>query len=83
MSPSTSLSEGRGQTLVVVDVWSGAKREIENVDSVILAYHNRANDGLYHALKGSVKELHAVGDCVAPRKIMDAIREGFLVGRRL
>ena len=67
----------------MADGWSGAEREIENVDSVILAYHNRADDGLYRALKGSVKELHAVGDCVAPRKIMDAIREGFLVGRNL
>jgi len=83
MSPSTSLAGGRGRTLVVVDVWSGVEREIEEVDSVILAYHNRADDGLCRALKGRVEKLYAIGDCVAPRKIMDAMREGFLLGRNL
>jgi len=30
-----------------------------------------------------IKEVYLVGDCVAPRKIPEAFREGHLVGRRI
>ena len=38
---------------------------------------------LYFALKGRVKELYRIGDCVAPRKIDMAIHEGYTVGRNV
>jgi 2,4-dienoyl-CoA reductase (NADPH2) len=49
----------------------------------VFAWYHKANNTLLRSLKGRVKELHAVGDCVAPRKAIDAIREGFLLGRAL
>jgi hypothetical protein len=52
-------------------------------DAVVTAFHNRANDGLYHRLKGRVHELHRIGDCLAPRGVLDAIREGEFVARAL
>jgi len=30
-----------------------------------------------------VKEIHGIGDCVAPRKILDAIAEGYRVGSEI
>jgi len=83
MSPSTELKEVRGRTVVVADVWSGEERTIEDVDSVVFAWYHQANNSLYRSLKGKVKELYAVGDCLAPRKIQNAIRDGFVVGRKL
>jgi hypothetical protein len=44
---------------------------------------NRAEDSLYKALKGRVKELYRIGDCVAPRKIDMAILEGDKAGRMI
>jgi hypothetical protein len=44
---------------------------------------NAARDDLYFALKGKVKELYRVGDCVAPRKVDMAIHEGYVAGRRV
>lgn len=41
------------------------------------------DDDLYFALKGKVKELHRIGDCVAPRKVDMAIWEGHQVGREI
>ena len=41
---------------------------------------NRADEKLYKDLKGKVKELYRVGDCVAPRGIDTAILEGRRVG---
>lgn len=83
MSPSTSLKEVRGRTVIVADVWTKEERAIEDVDSIVLAHHHVANNALYLSLRGKVPELHLVGDAMAPRKSIDAIREGFTVGRQL
>lgn len=56
---------------------------IERVDTVVLATGSRANESLYFSLKGKVKELHRVGDCVSPRLALDAIFDGYNLGRTL
>jgi len=50
-------------------------------DTVILALRLKSNSGLVAALQGKLPEVHAIGDCVAPRLVMDAIREGFRTAR--
>jgi len=50
-------------------------------DAVVLAVGAAADDGLYHSLRGKIAELHRVGDCVAPRRMENAIYEGARVGR--
>jgi hypothetical protein len=50
-------------------------------DTIVLAAGNVARDSLYFELKGRVRELYRVGDCVAPRKTDMAIMEGHRVGR--
>lgn len=52
-------------------------------DTVVLALGAVARNELVGPLKGSVPELYAVGDCLKPRKIGEAIHEGFRVGLRL
>jgi hypothetical protein len=47
----------------------------------VLSMGSRSTDALYRALKGKVPALHAVGDCVAPRGIHQAILEGTRVAR--
>ena len=81
LSPRTVVKGILGRTVVVTDVFTGAERTIENVDVFVVAGINRADDGLYRLLKGKVKELLAVGDCVAPRKAIDAIFDGNRLGR--
>jgi hypothetical protein len=44
---------------------------------------NQVDDSLYQALKGRVRELYRIGDCVAPRKVDMAIYEGYMVGKKL
>ncbi len=65
------------------NVYSNAWQEWGPYDSVVLAMGQDADDRLYKALKGKVKELHRIGDCVAPRKVDMAIWEGHKVGREL
>jgi hypothetical protein len=83
LTPCTELRAVEGSTVVVVNVFSGAERRIEAVDTVVLATGSRSSDQLYRALKGHVPELHAAGDCVAPRGVHQAILDGTRVARAI
>jgi mycofactocin system FadH/OYE family oxidoreductase 2 len=83
LTPCTELRAVEGSTVVVVNVFSGAERRIESVDTVVLATGSRSTDALYRALKGHVPELHAAGDCVAPRGVHQAILDGTRVARAI
>ncbi|WP_236594977.1 FAD-dependent oxidoreductase [Saccharothrix sp. 6-C] len=74
------LAEVVEDTVVLRDVWTGELVPHEDVDAVVLSTGNRADDALFHALKGSVP-VRAVGDCVSPRRVFNAIWEGELAGR--
>jgi 2,4-dienoyl-CoA reductase-like NADH-dependent reductase (Old Yellow Enzyme family)/thioredoxin reductase len=49
-------------------------------DTVILATGSSPNSELAEQLKGKVAELHVIGDCVEPRRIQNAIHEGYRTG---
>jgi hypothetical protein len=72
-----------GDSVVIFNLYTGAEEAIAGVDTVVLATGPKANDELYFALKGTVANLHRIGDCVAPRKLDHAIYEGYLAGREL
>jgi hypothetical protein len=83
ITPNVVVREISGSTVTVFNHYSGREWRIEGVDTVVRAAPARANDALYFALKGRVKELYRVGDCVAPRRVGPAILEGHLAGRSL
>jgi mycofactocin system FadH/OYE family oxidoreductase 2 len=87
MTPHTELRAVEGSAVVVANAYTGATRRLEGVDTVVLSMGSRSTDALYRALRravrGSVPELHAVGDCVAPRGVHHAILEGTRVARAL
>jgi mycofactocin system FadH/OYE family oxidoreductase 2 len=83
LTPHTDLVAVEGSTVVVANVYTRAERRIEGVDTVVLSMGSRSTDALYRALKGKVAALHAIGDCVAPRGIHQAILEGTRVARAL
>jgi NADPH-dependent 2,4-dienoyl-CoA reductase/sulfur reductase-like enzyme len=83
LSPHTRLRRVEGRDVVVADTFIGRERRIEGVDTLVLALGGSAENSLYHALKGHVPELYAVGDCVAPRRLNHAIHEGYAVARRI
>jgi len=53
------------------------------IDTVVLAAGMKSDDALYQALSGKVARLYAVGDCRNPRNIMQAVWDGFEVGRAI
>jgi len=52
-------------------------------DGIILAVGGCPNGGLFDALHGKVKELYKVGDCVDPRKILNAIHDAAKIAYNL
>ena len=65
------------------NVYSNAWDEWGPFDTIVLAMGQQVEDDLYFALKGKVKELYRIGDCVAPRKVDMAIWEGHKLGREI
>ena len=80
-TPHTELVAVEGSAVVVANALTRSQRRIEGVDTVVLAMGSRSTDALYRALKGKVAVIHAIGDCVAPRGVHQAILEGTRVAR--
>lgn len=59
------------------------KKQTLNADNIVLALGAKSENKLAGNLKGKVGELYMVGDCVSPRRITEAIREGFAAGWRI
>lgn len=67
------LKEIVGTGVVIVD--KDGKEHTLEADTIIIAGERRAKNELYSQLRASVPEVYCVGDCVAPRKIFEAIHE--------
>jgi 2,4-dienoyl-CoA reductase (NADPH2) len=52
-----------------------------DADAVVLSWYGVAEDALVQSLRDiDGLEVHAVGDCLAPRRAIDAIWDGFRIG---
>jgi len=66
-----------------VRVAQNSSVQVFEADTVVLAMGFIPNVKLAKELEGKVAALHPVGDCVEPRKIVDAIGDGARVGREI
>ena len=80
-TPNHSVLSIAGGEVTALHNYSGQIVTFPKVDTVVLAIHRKAEDGLYHALKGQAAAVHRIGDCVAPRRAHAAIIEGERAGR--
>ncbi len=67
----------------IINNYTGQPRQLEHVSLAVMATPQAANDTLYHQLQGKVKQLYRVGDCIAPRRVENAILDGERVARAL
>lgn len=81
----TILTETRAVELndagVVVENAEGKKTL--DADSIIIAYDRQPCKEIYEALKGKVKEIYEIGDCVQARDIAWAIDDAAYVARKI
>lgn len=68
---------------VVTTDSKGSDSQYIETDWVILAVGSKPARTLKDILEGKTAKLYTVGDCVEPRRIMDAVYEGSLVARKI
>jgi thioredoxin reductase len=73
----TKIKAIAGRDITLADVWSGEESTIENVDTVVMSTGYLPNNTLYKSLQGKVKELYTIGDCVTPRRALNAIHDAY------
>jgi 2,4-dienoyl-CoA reductase (NADPH2) len=68
----------------VIIVSGKEKKEIEvPADTVVVAVGYKSNKSGFEGIEETIPEVYWAGDAVQPRKIMDAIRDGFEVGLKI
>jgi 2,4-dienoyl-CoA reductase-like NADH-dependent reductase (Old Yellow Enzyme family)/thioredoxin reductase len=72
-----------GHAVTIENIYTYARRKIDNVDTVVTAFHGLSNQSLYNALKHKVPACHLIGDAYAPRDIEQACYEGHKVAREI
>lgn len=77
-----AIAEWHGGGADVVDLRDGETWRIE-ADTLVLATTNEAQTWLEAELRDRRMDVHAIGDCVAPRLAVMAIYEGRELGMRL
>jgi len=81
-TPMTGFLGIDDNTVTLFHTFTNEERQ-EEYDTVVHCFFSRANDELYFGLKGKVKEVHRIGDCLAPRDAQRAVRDGELTARAL
>jgi len=83
MTPNHFLASLGPNSATIMNNYTGQPRQLENVALAVMATPQSANDALYKQLQGKVEQLYRVGDCLAPRRVENAILDGERVGRAL
>ncbi|MEO8955592.1 MAG: FAD-dependent oxidoreductase [Ktedonobacteraceae bacterium] len=81
MTPHTTVTRIEPEHVIVTDRFIAGERAIP-ADVVVLGVYEQPIQELYYALKGQVTHLFRAGDCVAPRRIEQAIAEGRQIGEQ-
>ncbi len=72
-----------GDTAVLFNYYNERERVVEGLDAIVIVTPPAPNDSLVAPLREAGLEVHAIGDCVAPRDIEDAVFEGHSVARQI
>jgi len=78
---SMRINEVTDESVTAVD--EKGKKHYFEVDTVVVATGYTSNNTMYEQLQDEVSELYAIGDCVKPRQILDAVHEGAYIARQI
>jgi 2,4-dienoyl-CoA reductase (NADPH2) len=81
LMPGIKLQEITDRGLVITD--AEGKKQLLEADNVIPALPFTPADGLQKEVEKSVPEVYAIGDCINPAIIPDAISGGWQVGNKI
>lgn len=81
-SPNAKLAVTGASGVRLEHQWSGVSRDLSSVDLFVCVGFRKANSSFARALRdsGVVVEICEVGDCLAPRRMLDATADGIRAG---
>ena len=77
MLPGKAVTGFENGRVTLRDCFTGKISTLSEIDALVYDMGGRANDALYHELRAHNLNVVRVGDCVAPRGMEEAWREGF------
>lgn len=80
---SCQVKEITGGRAVIANRFSGKETVLDGIDTLVYNCWPQPEDSLYLALRGRIREIYRAGDCLAPRGIGAAVRDGYQVGKRI
>lgn len=80
MLPLTAAVRRDGNVVTTRNSYTGQPGSLDNVDTLIVADGLVPEESLAAALKGKVKQLHLIGDALAPRRMLHATLDGARLG---
>ena len=83
LTPNHFLASLGPNSATIMNNYTGQPRQIEGIALAVMATPQTANDALYHQLVGKVQQLYRIGDCLAPRRVENAILDGERAARAL
>lgn len=79
---NVDVKEITADGVILVDKKEGQEQTLQ-ADTVVIARGLIADDELYSELEGKVPELYMIGDSIKPRRIWEAIHDGFHIAREI
>ena len=83
MTPHHRIQEINGRSIVFYNIFNYEPYVVDDVDGIVMATGYIQRTDLYYRLKKSGREIHRIGDCLAPRTAENAILEGFELAAKL
>ncbi|MBI2216741.1 MAG: FAD-dependent oxidoreductase [Candidatus Rokubacteria bacterium] len=82
LRPNAFVDRIEGGGVVIRHYLSGREERVPKVAAVVWVGPQKANDELREALETrGISDVRVIGDAYMPRRLTDAIREGYLAGR--
>ena len=73
----------KADSVTVRNVYSGVKRDLSGIDTVVLACGGISDSSLYDELHDEIDDLHILGDAYAPRRLVFATRQAYALADSL
>ncbi len=79
--PRAKITYAEGKTIYYEQ--GGFTETLDKIDSIVMAMPRTAENSLHASLIDIVPEIHLVGDCLSPRRALEAIWDGHQVGWKI
>ncbi|MED4204839.1 FAD-dependent oxidoreductase [Neobacillus mesonae] len=81
--PHYDLGEINGDTVVIRNLFSYEKENVENWDTIVLSLGRVPNGELFEQIKNLAPQVWQIGDCLSPRTLEEATYEGLMTSLQL